>query len=242
MANSESSFPVRNGHSPSATVPSTMAPPMILGGHVPTLAPLSPRQISPLRTGERRDYTTKTSSQSSRAHKFVEQPGDRPSAKALTQSLPSLQDHVNPRGLSRIALDSLPDPAYQLSRHGLPQNIRCSNTPASTPSMSSTLSSSADTPSSTYTTLTSMDDVRSQRSLPPLSTVGLEPLANPAFTDSNGQPTYSSPTYLPNSHTLPPPLHSPFLSSSSSGKHFRSPNSVWRSLVIGHRSKCVEPG
>jgi hypothetical protein len=241
MTNPESTYPVRDGHSPSASVPSTMAPPMMLGGHAP-LASLSPRQISPSRTGDRRHYTTKASSQSSRTHKFVEQPGDRPSGKALTQPLSSLQDHVNPRGLSRIVLDSLPDPAYQFSRHGLPQSLGCSNTTASTPSMSSTISSSAATPNSTYTTSTSMEHVRFQRSLPPLSTVGLEPLVSPAFTDSNGQPNFSSPTYLPNSHTLPPPLNSPFLSSSSSGKHVRSLNSVWRVLARGHRSKCVEPG
>jgi hypothetical protein len=61
-----------------------------------------------------------------------------------------------------------------------------------------------------------MEDVRSQRSLPPLSTVRLEPLTNPPYPESSSQPHFSSPTYLPNSHTLPPPLHSPFLSSSSS--------------------------
>lgn len=210
------------GHAPSplGTVPLTMPPPIMFGGPTSPLAPISPRRGSPFRTAGRRDYSTKTSSHFSRVHQFVEQPGYRTSGKGSNHALPASHNHAQPRGPSQTPPEPLTDPTYQLARHGPPPNLRSSTTSTSGSSLSSTFSSSAATPNSTYTSLTSMEDVRSQRSqrsLPPLSTVGLEPLANPIYTDAS-QPHFSSPTYLPNSHTLPPPLHSPFLSSSSSGK------------------------
>lgn len=199
-----------------------MAPPFLFGGHA---SPLAPRRVSPMRTMGRRDYSTTASLHVSRAHQFVEQPVDRTAGRPLSQPLSTPYEHANPRGLSQSSLESLTDPAYQSGRHDPQQHFRSSNTPVSAPSMSSNFSSSAVTPTSTYTTWGSMDDVRSQRSLPPISTVGLDPLANTAFPDSGGPPNSSSPTYLPNSHTLPPPLHSPFLSSSSSGKQHTIRNS-----------------
>jgi hypothetical protein len=213
------SYPI--GHTPSsfADAPIAMPRPAMFGGHTSPLAPISPRTGSPLRTAGRRDYhSTKASPHFARAHSFVEHPLDRTSGTRSSQPLPACHDHARPRGLSQTSLESLTDPAHQLVRYRPQPNVRGSTTSTSASSLSSNLSSSAATPPSTYASSNSMEDVRSQRSLPPLSTVGLEPLANPPYPEPSSQPHFSSPTYLPNSHTLPPPLHSPFLSSSSSGK------------------------
>lgn len=218
MVEPAGSYPQGHPPSPFGNAPITMPPPIMFGGHTSPLAPISPRRGSPLRTPGRRDYSTKASSHFARAHQFVEQPVERTARKPSSQPLPAGHDHAYPRGLSQTSLESLTDPAYQLARYGPQQNVRGSNTSTSASSLSSNFSSSAATPSSTCTSLKSMEEVRSLRSLPPLSTVGLEPVANAPYPDSSSQPHFSSPTYLPNSHTLPPPLHSPFLSSASSGK------------------------
>lgn len=195
-----------------------MGPPFLLGGHGSPWAPMSPRRVSPIRSRGRPDHSIGAPLHGARAHSFGEPAVDRAAGQPLSQTLSTAYEHANPRGSSQSPLESLTDSAYQSGRHGPPHHLRCSNAAGPVSSVSSTLSSSAVTPSSHYTSVGSMDDGRPQRSLPPISTVGLEALANPAFSDSGGPPTFSSSSYLPNSHALPPPLHSPFLSSSSSGK------------------------
>lgn len=218
------SYSIGDTPSRSGTMPITIPPPTMFGSQACLLAPPSPRRISPMRIGGRRDYSTKASLQFPRAHQFVEQPVDRSAGTALRQPLSTPHNHANPHGLSKTSLESLTDSAHPTGHYGAQPHLRCAKTSTSASSVSSTLSSSAATPNSTYATLTSRDDVRSKRSLPPISTVGLEPLAHNPFADSGGPPNFSSPTYLLGSHTLPPPLHSPFLSASPSGKQhiFRS--------------------
>lgn len=217
MLNSGASYFSGHGLSRSASVSSPVAPPFLLGAHGSPWAPLPSERVSPMRMG-RQNYSTTPPFHVARAHHFREQAGDRTAGQPLGQPLSIPCEQANPRGASQSPLESLTDPANQSSRHGPSPNLPCSTIPASASSVSSTLSSSVATPSSNYAMLGSLDDVKSQRSLPPLSTVGIEPLANTAFPDSGGPANLTPLTYRSNSQTLPFPLHSPFQSSSPSGK------------------------
>lgn len=231
------------GHtrSRSGSVPITMAPPFLLNGHGSPWAPMSPGQVSPIRMG-RPNYSATPPFHVARAHQYGEGLVSRSAGPALSPPHSTPYKHTHAGGSRQGPLESLSDPATQPGRHGRPPGLRSSATAASVPSMSSTLPSRAATPSSNYASLGAMDDVRSQRSLPPIATVGLEPLPKAAQTDSGGPATFNSSSHVANSHTLPPPLHSPFLSASSSGKQQMIPDFGGGAWFCGCESGFVESG
>lgn len=208
MSNAGSSSFVEHGHSTPGSVPIAMAPLTILGCNASALARTSSRRISPLHPIDRQDFSTPVPFHNAKAHELVEQAVDRTVGKTLSQ------ENARSRGFSQISLESITDSPLQPGHHP-PPTLRYSSTSASASSMSSTLSSSAATPNSTNATLTSMDDVRYHRSLPPISMIGLEPLTHNMLSDSVGSPNIISSTHLPSLYALPLPRNSSSLSSSS---------------------------
>ena len=194
-----------------------MAPPLLLAGYGSPWASMSSGPVSPIRMG--RPYSSTTPPfPVARAHQLGEPLVHRSAGPTLSQPHSTPNEHTHPRGSSQSPLEPPMDPAAQFVRHGLAPSLRSSATSATVSSKSSTLSSSVATPSSSYASLGPTDDVRSRRSLPPIATVGLEPLAHSELSDSGGAGKFGASNPVPNPHPLPHPLHSPFLSASSSGK------------------------
>ena len=217
----------------------TIVPPTNFSSHSSTLGATSPGSLSPL-VAIRRD----SMAQGSPLATSHDQPSVETSVERSTESLPG---HTFPRivrlersenrMLHSIASELMTDPKALRSRsspqHSFGRSIQIpgqllhqdlSVSSHSSSSVSSTISNSGTTGNSAYTSVTPFDEGRSQRSLPPLSTVGLNPILPPSYAESCGQAMHTPlSSQMSTAYTLPPPLNSPFVPSpSSSGKQCAS--------------------
>ena len=221
--------PTKNDQPSSGSVPVTMAPPNMFGNHSSLFAPKSP--IPPL-TDTRQEPTLQRSPQLlSQPQPLGENHLDRSTDIMHGHGLPRMipldtrDTHMIPSNISAL----LADPKASRGRISPKHNFRRSSRlpvsflrqDSSVSSKSSSLSSGVTPGSSIHTPVILTEEGKSQRSLPPLSTVGLKPILSSAYADAGGPSVYTPLGSQPNSaYTLPPPLQSQFLSSSSSGKPF----------------------
>lgn len=215
------------------SVPVSMAPPTMFGGHSSTLPAASPGSMSILKTYRRTSTASGSPRPVSHIQPSMEHSVDRTAEVLQGQPLPRIVPLENRHTRMSLANSSalMIDPTALRGRTS-PQHSfrRVSQIPApllrqessissKSSSIASSLSSGASTTSSVYKPATPLEEGRSQRFLPPLSPVDLKTARGSAYGDSGGQSMYPLLVNQSNSaYTLPPPLNSPFLSSPSSGK------------------------
>lgn len=205
----------------------TMAPPNLYSS---ALGSGSPDPISPLTTHRGESAVISSFQASSKIHVSHEHIFDKNSEITKGPSFPRIvplesRDSRIPSSNNHTFLN---DPKVLQNRSSPPQNFRRANRPStallhheasissSSSSISSNLSSNITTPTSIYTPITSMEDIRSQRSLPPLSTTGHKFMASGSYVEPNGRSNHSSFSNQSAPYVLPVPQNSPFISSSSS--------------------------
>lgn len=198
-------------HSSLDCVPVTMPPPNIFGSRSTAMDAQHSGSLSPQTTASRDSGLQLSPREASQIQTAEEAPLDR--------NKEFLNGHTFPRILAfesreaHVLLQNAPaDPKVLRDRTSSRQNFAASSRiplsmlhqDSSASSKTSSLSSGAP-PSACYTPMTPMEEGSSPISLPPLSTVALG--YSPQSTQSNNSP-----------YSLPPPLHSPYLLSPSSGK------------------------
>lgn len=224
------------GYSSPGSVPASMAPPTIFGGHPSALRAASPGSISSLNAFRRTSMTQVSPRVVPHIQPSMENSIDRNADVLQSQPLPRIVplESRDTRLLPASSSVLLTDPTALRGRTS-PQHSFGRKNQISAPfhqdssisskssSIASSLSSGASSASSILKPATPFQESRSQRRLPLLSPVDLKPVRGSAYRDVSGQSMYpslvsqSSPAYSP-AETLPPPLNSPFLSSPSSGK------------------------
>lgn len=208
-----------------------MAPPTLWAGHVATARSGSSGPPSPLMTNRRESAASPAIQQSPPAHHSSENMYDRSFDSAHSPSLPRIvplesRDSQFMSSKNQVLMNGHP---ASLGRYSPPRQSRQPSRPAfalsphsmSTSSKSSGSSSFSNigTPAtSVHTPTTPIEDRKLQRRLPPISTVSLQVKAGSPYADPDGQPNYKPFSNQISSYALPPPLHSPFLSSSAQGK------------------------
>ncbi|MCJ1428713.1 hypothetical protein MMC29_006624 [Sticta canariensis] len=213
----------------SGSVPVSMAPPTLFGGHS-ALRAASPGSISSLKTYRGTSAAQGSPRMVSHIQPTIESSVDRNTEVSQAQPLPRIVslERRDTRMLPANSSALLTDPTTLVGRtspqHGFRRTtqipallLRQESTSSKSSSIASSLSSGASTSSSVYKPVTPHEDGRSQRFLPPLSPADLKPVRGSAYGDSGGQSIYPPFVNQSNSaYTLPPPLNSPFLSSPSS--------------------------
>lgn len=209
-----------------------MAPPHLFGSHSSTLRPGSPDPISPLTNHRGESVIISNLQASSKSHVSNEYIFDKSSESTKGRSLPRiipLESH-DPRIPSSNNHTFLNDPKVLRSRNNSPPKFQRANRPSaalphyeasmssSSSSMSSNLSGSVATPMSIYTPTTTIEDIRSQRSLPPLSIAGPTHMTSPSYVEPNGQSNHASVSNQPSSFVLPMSQSPSFASPSSPGR------------------------
>ena len=201
----------------------------MFGGRSSAMEAMSPGSISPS-VATPKDHIPQLSPRA--ASQTEKTPFDRNPGFLQGQALPRMDPLENRdiRILPRNAPNnpkspqdrSSPQHTFSLSNRIVPSLLRQDS---SVSSLSSTLSGGTPTSSSGYTSMMKMEEGRSPMSLPPLSIFAL------------GQSKYSPHSNQNNTaYTLPPPSHSPFLPSPSSGKQIHS--LVTLSSCLGFISDC----
>lgn len=208
-----------------------MAPPTLFAGHVATARSGSSGPPSPLLTNRRESAASPAIQHSPPAHHSSENIYDRSFDSAHSPSLPRIVPLESRDSQFMLSKNQVLMNEHQasLGRYTPPRQSRHPSRPAfalpphsmSTSSKSSGSSSFSNigTPAtSVHTPATPIEDRKLQRLLPPISTVSLQVKAGSPYADPDGQPNYKPFSNQISSYALPPPLHSPFLSSSAQGK------------------------
>ena len=220
----------------SGSVPVSMAPPTMIGGHS-ALRAASPGSISSLKTYRGTSATQGSPRMVSHIQPTIESSVDRNTEVSQAQPLPRIvplerrDTRVLPANSSALLTDPTTLRGRTSPQHGFRRTTQIpalflrqeSSISSKSSSIASSLASGASTSSSVYKSATPLEDGRSQRFLPPLSPADLKPVRGSAYGDSGGQSIYPTLVNQSNSaYTLPPPLNSPFLSSPLSGKQRES--------------------
>lgn len=193
-------------------VPVTMAPPATFGSRSSAMDARCSGSLSPRTTASKDSGPQLSPREVSQNQAAEECPLDRNKEFLHGHALPRIVPFE--KSESHVLLRNAPagpkvlrDRNSSQHNYAAPNRIPPSllNQDSSTSSKTSSLSSGAP-PSASYTPMTPMEEGRSPISLPPLSTVALG--YSPQSTQSNNSP-----------YSLPPPLHSPYLLSPSSGKN-----------------------
>lgn len=216
------------------SVPVSMARPFNFATHASNLGSASPGPLSPL-TAIRRDSAAQGSPRTaSLVQPSIEIASERNSELLPGHSLPRIVPlerresrivHGNSAGMMTDpkALRGRSSPQLSLRRSSrIPGSVThqdSSVSSKSSSSVSSSISSGATTGTSIYTSASLLEEGRSQRSLPPLSTVGLVPILNSVYAESSGKSMHTPlGSQLNSAYTLPPLLNPPYISSPSTGK------------------------
>lgn len=224
-------LPTTFEHSSPGSGTVSMAPPTNFGGHSSTLGATSPGSLSPLGAIRRDSMAQGSPLSSSHVQPSIETSFERNTELMPSYGFPRIvplerrESRMLPSNASELtdpkALRGRSSPHHSSRRSNrIPVSLLHQDSSVSShssSSVSSNLSSGGTTGDSAYTPATPFEEGRSQRSLPPLSTVGLTPILSPHYADSSGQAMHTPlGSQMSSAYTLPPPLNSPFLSSPSS--------------------------
>lgn len=226
------SYSLGNEHSSPSSVAIRMAPPHLFGSHSSTLRPGSPDPISPLTNHRGESVIISNLQTPSKIHISNEHIFDRSSESTKGRSLPRIiplegRDLRIPSSNNHTFLN---DPKVLRSRNSPPPKFQRANRlsaalphyeasiSSSSSSMSSNLSGSIATPVSVYTPTTTIENIKSQRSLPPLSIAGPTHMTSPSYVEPIGQPKRASVSNQSSSFVLPMSQNSSFASPSSPGR------------------------
>ena len=217
------SYSLGNEHPSPSSIAITMARPHSFGSHSSILRPGSPDPISPL-TNHRGESVIISNLQASSK---IDKSSETTKGPGLPRIIPlESRDSRIPSSNNHTFLN---DPKVLQSRNSPPPKFQRANRPSaalphyeasmssSPSSMSSNLSGSIATPVSIYTPTNTIEDIRSQRSLPPLSIAGPKHMTSP-YVEPNGQSNHASVSNQSSSFVVPMSQNSSFALPSSPGR------------------------